>query len=69
MRSLVDMTAFGMGCGPLRHLSPRDRAEIDPGGTELTLTHSRLPDADRSGTETGWNAALDNLERLFKREN
>jgi uncharacterized protein YndB with AHSA1/START domain len=40
-----------------------------PGGTELTLIHSKLTDADRSGTETGWNAALDNLERLFKQEN
>ena len=35
-----------------------------PGGTELTLTHSRLHDeASRSGHEDGWAGALDKLER------
>ena len=35
-------------------------------GTELTFTHSRLPDeATRRGHEEGWNGALDKLERHF----
>jgi len=36
------------------------------GGTELTFTHSRLPDAaSRDSHEAGWNGALDKLERAF----
>jgi len=36
-------------------------------GTELTLTHSRLPDkATRQSHEEGWSGALDKLERHFK---
>ncbi|WP_156679958.1 SRPBCC family protein [Sphingomonas profundi] len=36
------------------------------GGTELTLTHSRLPDAgERDGHRLGWSGALDKLERLI----
>ena len=35
-------------------------------GTELTLTHSRLPgDAARDSHRQGWNAALDKLEAIF----
>lgn len=35
-------------------------------GTELTLTHSRLPDeATRRSHEEGWSGALDKLERHF----
>jgi uncharacterized protein YndB with AHSA1/START domain len=37
------------------------------GGTELTFTHSRLPDAaSRDSHEQGWNGALDKLERAFE---
>lgn len=37
-----------------------------PEGTELTLTHSRLPDeATRNSHEEGWSGALDKLERHF----
>jgi uncharacterized protein YndB with AHSA1/START domain len=37
-----------------------------PEGTELTLTHSRLPDeATRRSHEAGWSGALDKLERHF----
>jgi uncharacterized protein YndB with AHSA1/START domain len=46
------------------------RVEIDlravAGGTELTLTHSRLHDeASRRSHEQGWSGALDKLERHF----
>lgn len=35
-------------------------------GTELTLTHSRLPDEEtRKSHEHGWTGALDKLERYF----
>lgn len=35
-------------------------------GTELTLTHSRLPDeATRRSHEAGWSGALDKLQRQF----
>lgn len=41
------------------------RAIVD--GTELTLTHSRLPDeATRRGHEAGWCGSLDKLERRFQ---
>ncbi len=37
-------------------------------GTELTFTHSRLPDeATARGHERGWNGALDKLERHFQK--
>jgi len=36
------------------------------GGTEVTLTHSRLHDEDaRLSHENGWNGALDKLQRHF----
>jgi uncharacterized protein YndB with AHSA1/START domain len=36
------------------------------GGTELRLTHERLPSEDsRAGHTGGWNSALDKLEKLF----
>jgi len=36
------------------------------GGTELTLTHSRLHDEDsRRSHEDGWSGALDKLQRHF----
>jgi uncharacterized protein YndB with AHSA1/START domain len=36
------------------------------GGTELTLTHSRLQDEEsRRGHEKGWAGALDKLQRRF----
>jgi uncharacterized protein YndB with AHSA1/START domain len=36
------------------------------GGTELTLTHSRLHDEDaRRSHEEGWSGALDKLQRYF----
>jgi uncharacterized protein YndB with AHSA1/START domain len=37
-----------------------------PEGTELTFTHSRLPDeAAARGHEKGWSGSLDKLEALF----
>ena len=37
-----------------------------PGGTELTLTHSRLQDEEtRKSHESGWSGALDKLETYF----
>lgn len=37
-----------------------------PDGTELTLTHSRLPDEPaRQSHQDGWSGALDKLERHF----
>ena len=37
-----------------------------PDGTELTLTHSHLPDEPaRQSHEEGWSGALDKLERHF----
>ncbi len=37
-----------------------------PGGTELTLTHSRLHDAETRGShEAGWTGSLDKLEARF----
>jgi uncharacterized protein YndB with AHSA1/START domain len=37
-----------------------------PEGTELTFTHSRLPDdATARGHEKGWSGSLDKLEKLF----
>jgi uncharacterized protein YndB with AHSA1/START domain len=43
-------------------LSDRD------GGTELRLTHEKLPsEQSRDGHTSGWNSALDKLERLFSR--
>jgi uncharacterized protein YndB with AHSA1/START domain len=37
-------------------------------GTELTFTHSRLPDEEtRRSHEEGWKGALDKLERHFSR--
>lgn len=49
------------------------RVEVDlraiDGGTELTFTHARLPDAaSRDSHEEGWNGALDKLEALFAGE-
>lgn len=36
------------------------------GGTELTFTHSRLPDEEaRRSHEEGWSGALDKLQRYF----
>jgi uncharacterized protein YndB with AHSA1/START domain len=38
-------------------------------GTELTFTHARLQDeTSRASHESGWNGALDKLERLFEGE-
>jgi uncharacterized protein YndB with AHSA1/START domain len=38
------------------------------GGTELRLTHERLPNEDsRDGHTRGWNSALDKLEKFFSR--
>jgi len=38
-----------------------------PEGTELTLTHDKLRDAESAkGHESGWNGALDKLERFFE---
>jgi uncharacterized protein YndB with AHSA1/START domain len=37
-----------------------------PEGTELTFTHSRLPDdATARGHEKGWSGSLDKLEAMF----
>jgi uncharacterized protein YndB with AHSA1/START domain len=37
-----------------------------PEGTELTFTHSRLPDeATARAHEKGWSGSLDKLEALF----
>jgi uncharacterized protein YndB with AHSA1/START domain len=37
-----------------------------PEGTELTLTHTQLPDEEQAKShEWGWNGALDKLERHF----
>ena len=37
-----------------------------PEGTELTFTHSRLPDDETArGHEKGWSGSLDKLEKLF----
>ncbi|MGY4399040.1 uncharacterized protein YndB with AHSA1/START domain [Sphingomonas sp. UYAg733] len=46
------------------------RLEMDlreiPEGTELTLTHARLPDTDTViSHEAGWSGSLDKLERYF----
>jgi len=38
------------------------------GGTELRLTHERLPnEASRDGHTRGWNSALDKLEKFFSK--
>jgi uncharacterized protein YndB with AHSA1/START domain len=38
------------------------------GGTELRLTHERLPnEASRDGHTGGWNSALDKLEKFFSK--
>jgi uncharacterized protein YndB with AHSA1/START domain len=38
-------------------------------GTELTFTHSRLPDKEsRDSHREGWTGALDKLERMFVSE-
>jgi uncharacterized protein YndB with AHSA1/START domain len=38
------------------------------GGTELRLTHERLPnEASRDGHTGGWNSALDKLERFLSK--
>lgn len=47
--------------------APASRVEVAlrpiEGGTELTFTHARLPDAaTRDSHEQGWNGALDKLE-------
>jgi uncharacterized protein YndB with AHSA1/START domain len=47
--------------GSRSHIDVQFR-EID-GGTEVTFTHSRLPDdASRDSHEEGWNGAFDKLE-------
>lgn len=39
--------------------------EVSPGVTELTLTHTELPDEKiAEGTTNGWNACLDQLAAL-----
>jgi uncharacterized protein YndB with AHSA1/START domain len=38
------------------------------GGTELRLTHERLPnEASRDGHTGGWNSALDKLEKFVSK--
>ena len=38
------------------------------GGTELRLTHEKLPNKEsRDGHTRGWNSALDKLEKFFSR--
>ena len=38
------------------------------GGTELRLTHEKLPNKEsRDGHTRGWNSALDKLEKFFNR--
>ena len=38
------------------------------GGTELRLTHEKLPNVEsRDGHTRGWNSALDKLEKFFSR--
>ena len=38
------------------------------GGTELRLTHEKLPNIEsRDGHMLGWNSALDKLEKFFRR--
>ena len=38
------------------------------GGTELRLTHEKLPNEEsRDGHTRGWNSALDKLEKFFSR--
>ncbi len=38
------------------------------GGTELHLTHEKLPNEEsRDGHTRGWNSALDKLEKLFSK--
>ena len=35
-------------------------------GTELTLTHTKLTDAERDGTSSGWDGCLEMLERYIE---
>lgn len=43
--------------------------ELEPGVTELTLKHERLPsDAYRDAVRGGWTALLDNMVALYAKE-
>lgn len=70
-RLVMDWRFGGFGQAPDGHHSRMtiELREIEPGSTEVSLTHDRLgeaPPGGHLGVNTGWTQALDSLGRHFE---